>query len=173
MFLSNSRISNITAEDLVYLLLPLSSSFNVLNDPFPLSSFVFRNKWKKKTTSVAKVNSLVFKLIYTYLHAWHIKKESKTCMCVRQLITCVHEWLISGKCLKHTKYLYPGNTIVRGWIMRTECRFHFFPVIVFFFISVFSLVKTYDKIYFEEEASEKCLIINYYIFIHTTEIYIS
>lgn len=48
MFLSNSRISNITAEDLVYLLLPLSSSFNVFNDPFPLSSFVFRNKWKKK-----------------------------------------------------------------------------------------------------------------------------
>lgn len=29
MFLSNSRISNITAEDLVYLLLPLSSSFTV------------------------------------------------------------------------------------------------------------------------------------------------
>lgn len=49
----------------------------------------------------------------------------------------------------------------------------FLPCNCFFFISVFSLVKTYNKIYFEEEASEKCLIINYYIFIHTTEIYIS
>lgn len=134
MFLSNSRISNITAEDLVYLLLPLSSSFNVFNDPFPLSSFVFRNKWKKKQPLLPRLIPWFSNLFTcTYLHAWHIKKESKTCMCVRQLITCVHEWLISGKCLKHTKYLYPGNTIVRGWIMRTECRFHFFPVIVFFY----------------------------------------